>query len=67
MRGVYSSNVRMVGHDPDTNEMVVDWMNGKRSIYSGVSYEKFLSVANSWSVGGEIHQQIKGHHAHRYG
>lgn len=67
MRDIYSSHVSQVGHDPDTNEMHVVWEDGKRSIYSDVPYEKFESVARSWSVGNALHSEIKPFHSHRYG
>lgn len=67
MRDVYSSHVNRVGHDPDTNELTVEWQDGKTSIYSDVPPEKYDAVANSWSVGKALHSMIKPDHPHRYG
>lgn len=63
---VYSSNVRAVGHDPETNEMHVEWKSGKTSIYEGVSAEKAEDIRTSWSVGQAINTLVKDQHPHRY-
>lgn len=66
MRNVYSSHVDRIGHDPETNELHVEWQGGKRSVYSDVPAAKAGDVMNSWSVGKAIHKDIKGAHEHRY-
>lgn len=67
MRDVYSDSVNRIGHDPDTNELFVEWKKGKRSIYSDVPADKAKSVMSAWSVGKAIHSEIKPAHNHRYG
>ncbi len=66
MKQVYSSNVREVGYDPDSQEMLVKWKNGKTSAYAGVSEDKAIEVANAPSVGGIIHSEIRDQYSHRY-
>lgn len=66
MKDVYSSNVRQVGYDPETSEILVKWKNGKTSAYAGVSEDKAIEVANAPSVGGIIHSEIRDAYPHRY-
>lgn len=66
MRNVFSSRVNMVGHDPETNQLVVQWKRGKTSIYDGVPADLAFQVMNAPSVGQAIHNQIKPKYAHRY-
>ena len=67
MRSVFSSHIDSIGHDPDTNELHVTYKNGRTSIYEGVPADLADTVSNSESVGGAIHQMIKGQFDHRYG
>ena len=66
MKQVYSSNVREIGYDAATQEMLVKWKSGKTSAYAGVSEDKALEVANAQSVGGIIASEIKNVYSHRY-
>lgn len=66
MKQVYSSHVREVGYDPETQEMLVKWKNGKTSAYAGVSEDKAVEVATAPSVGGIIHSEIRDQYSHRY-
>lgn len=66
MRNIFSSTVNRAGHDQQTNELHVEWKNGKTSVYSDVPPEKADDVLNSWSVGKALTKQIKGVHDHRY-
>jgi hypothetical protein len=66
MRSVYSSHVSKVGHDQETGELVVQWDNGKTSVYSGVPPDLADDVMNSWSVGSALTTRIKGAFPHRY-
>jgi len=67
MRQVYSSSVRSIGHDPNTNELHVAWNNSNRvSIYSGVSSEEAEEIAKSHSVGKVVNALAKSRE-HRYG
>lgn len=66
MTGVFSTNVEQIGHDPETNELVVRWLSGKTSVYEGVPAAKAREVINSWSVGKALNAEIVPHFAHRY-
>lgn len=67
MRSVTSSTVKAVGHDPEKNELHVQWLGHNRtSVYSGVSAEKAKQVSNAWSVHKALTELVKGHHPHEY-
>jgi hypothetical protein len=66
MTPVYSSNVKAIGHDPDSNELHVEWGSGKVSIYEGVPAKLASEVQNAWSVGQAVNSQIKDNFPHRY-
>jgi hypothetical protein len=66
MQSVYSSHVSKIGHSPDTQELFVQWDNGKTSVYSGVSAQLAEDVRTSWSIGRAIQEQIKDKFPHRY-
>jgi hypothetical protein len=63
---VDSSYCTAIGHDPDANELHVEWPSGKVSIYSDVSAEQHKAVVGAVSVGRAV-IQIKNTKAHRYG
>jgi hypothetical protein len=65
-RSVFSSTVAAVGHDSDTNELLVEWLDGKISAYQGVDPLMVDDISKSYSVGKAIHAQIKGKFSHRY-
>lgn len=66
MKPVYSSHVREIGHDATTDELVVVWGTGRRSVYKGVSAEKAGTIMNAPSVGEALHRMVKGIHPHEY-
>lgn len=66
-REVYSTNVQSIEYDDATKDMYVNWLKGKRSVYSGVPEDVALECANAPSVGTFLNTEIKGKYAHRYG
>ena len=64
-RSVYSTMVQAIGYDPDTNELIVTWNNGKRSAYGNVSEDEAADIANAPSVGQAVNA-IKHARPHRY-
>jgi hypothetical protein len=66
MRHVFSSNVREIGYDADTNELVVRWIKGRTSVYSEVPANIADQVMNSPSVGSALNEMVKGVYEHRY-
>jgi len=65
-RSVYSSNVSEVGYDPEQQELLVTWKNGRISAYQGVPEATALALANAPSVGGMLNMEIKNVFPHRY-
>lgn len=65
-RPVYSSYITEIGHNSETNEMVVKYKKGKPSLYSDVPFEKYQVIAQSPSVGQAVHDIIRGQHPHQY-
>lgn len=63
----FSRVIARIGHDPETNELHVEWTKGGRiSVYSGVDAAEFDLGRKSPSVGAWLHQEIKPHYPHRY-
>jgi hypothetical protein len=58
---VDSSNVRSVGHDPETNRLHVEFKNGSVYEYNGVPAHEHQALVNAPSVGSYLHQHIKGY------
>ena len=65
-QNVLSSHVASVGYDEATNDLLVEWKNGKTSAYAGVPEDLAQQVANAPSVGQMIHGLIKNNYPHRY-
>lgn len=66
-KNVFSSNVSEVGYDTETHDLIITWVRGKRSIYSGVPEELAEQLANAASVGSMLNAEIKPFYSHRYG
>jgi hypothetical protein len=66
-KSVYSSMVSEVGYDDETQELLVTWVNGRRSIYAGVPEGLADQLSRAPSVGSMINSDIKGSFPHRYG
>lgn len=62
---VKSSNLKAVGHDPETNELHVEFSNGARWIYAGVDAEKYGRMLAFPSVGKFFAASIRGQHEER--
>lgn len=60
-----STNVRAVGHDPDTAELHVEYRSGGTYVYGGVSADKHAELIAAPSIGTHLHTAIKPHHAYR--
>lgn len=69
MRAVYSDSIAAIGHDPQTNELFVQWKGDKKSrtsVYSDVPAELARQVSNAPSVGQALHQLVKANYPHKY-
>ena len=63
---VFSTNVRSVGYDDTTNDLIITWNSGRVSAYAGVPEETAAQCANAASVGNFLNMEIKPNFAHRY-
>ena len=61
---VSSSNVKSVGHDPDSNTLEVEFSDGSVYHYHDVPKDVHEGLISSKSVGGFIHKNIKGSYKH---
>lgn len=66
MKSVFSSDVSEIGYDDAKSELVVAWLKGRVSAYSGVPPEVANEVMNAASVGSALYTTIKPTYAHRY-
>ena len=66
MKPVFSNMVTGIGHDAATNELFVQWPNGKISVYANVPAELADQAGKATSVGKFLHEQVKTKFEHRY-
>lgn len=64
-KDVFSSNVRSVGYDPETQDLIVTFKTGSSYIYSGVPEELAVSLAMAPSVGQMLNSEIKPNYGFR--
>jgi len=64
-QSVSSSYVKALGHDPEANELHVEWPSGKVSIYSDVNAQEFQDILTAQSVGRAV-IAVKNTRSHRY-
>lgn len=57
---VQSSNIRGIGYDPETHQMVVQFNSGANYMHYGVSPEAYDAFMGAKSKGSHYHQAIKG-------
>lgn len=60
MKHVSSSQVAMIGHDPATQIMRVQFVRGGVYEYEGVSPELHRSIVSANSIGGALRSNVKG-------
>jgi hypothetical protein len=56
---VDSSNVGKIGHDPDSQDLYVEFLNGSVYRYSGVDHQTFEELRYAPSVGSFLNRIIK--------
>ena len=61
---VQSSNIRSIGHDPDTNTLTVEFNNGSLYDYHDVPKDVHEELIAAKSVGGHLNANIKGVYKH---
>lgn len=57
---VTSSNVKSVGHCPNTNTLAIEYSDGSIYHYHDVDKDTHDQLVASKSVGGFIHSNVKG-------
>ncbi len=61
---VSSSNVAAVGYNPNTRVMDVTFNSGSIYNYFDVPLDVYETLISASSVGGTLHQIVKGHYAY---
>ncbi len=61
---VDSSNVAAVGHDPETQELYVEFLSGSTYMYAGVDHQTFEELRDAPSVGSFLNRVIKPNFAY---
>ena len=56
---VTSSNIKAIGHDPEANELHVEFGDGSRWIYAGVDAFRYADMMKAESVGKYFHAYIR--------
>lgn len=64
MAPVDSSNVELVGHDPDRQDLYVQFLDGSTYVYAGVDEETFQELRDAASVGSYLNRVIKPSHSY---
>ena len=59
MTPVKSSNIAAIGHEPQTNELHVEFKNGGRYIYHGITADQHKALVGAKSIGSHLHKHIK--------
>lgn len=62
MRNVASSNIAAIGHSND--KLHIRFRNGGRYVYDDVPRETFEQAVEAKSLGGFVHENVKGKYAH---
>jgi predicted metal-dependent hydrolase len=61
---VRSSNIKAIGHDPNTRALYVKFRNGGHYVYHDVDLADYSRLMAAESKGKYLHQFIKGKHRH---
>lgn len=56
---VKSSNIAAIGHDADSGELHVEFKNGGRYVYQGVSADQHAALTKADSIGSHLHKHVK--------
>lgn len=65
MTPVESSQIAAIGHDPETNEMHVQFHSGATHVYAGVTAEKHAAMMGAESIGAHFHEHVRNRHDQR--
>lgn len=59
MTPVDSSNIRQIGYDSATQDLYVEWIEGRTYVYSGVPEVTHQELMDAASKGSYINREIK--------
>lgn len=62
MTPIKSSMLKAFHHDPGTQDLTVEFANGKRYRYSGVTLDKIETMAGAESPGRAFNELIRDRH-----
>lgn len=57
-----SSNVAAVAYEPKTRELQIEFKNGSRYAYEGVTPKRWHDLQHAKSIGGFVHSKIVAQH-----
>lgn len=60
MKSVASSHVSKIGYDESSEELHVEYDNGRVIVYSGVPAGVASKVMDSESIGSALHARVRG-------
>lgn len=66
LRRIFSSHIGGVGYDAHSQELWVEFQNGKTAVYQGVPPDVARMVTDAPSVGTALNQFIKGKYGFGY-
>lgn len=59
LAAVKSSNIAAVGHDPQSSELHIEFKNGGKYVYHGISADQHAALLKAPSIGSHLHKHIK--------
>ena len=66
MHAVTSSQIREIGHDPETNTLAVRFNTGSLYHYAGVNAKQFDEFKGAKSIGSHFGKHFKKNEKHPY-
>ena len=61
---VSSSNIKSIGHDPETKTLAVEFQDGSIYHYHDVEKDAHENLIGAKSIGKHLHSNIKGIYKH---
>lgn len=58
-KSVVSSNLKSIGHNPQTNELEVEFANGAIHTYTDVNVDEHKALLNAKSIGSHFHNNVR--------
>lgn len=58
-QSVSSSNIRSIGHDPESNTLEIEFSNGRVFQYSDVNVDEHAALLGAQSIGSHFHNILR--------